>query len=735
MSSKWKRGIIESFWSLIKRHKYTAALRAFRSDKKNIFHNLSTLKELSESLQDCNSDNLDNQKYFILFILNNGLKDFLNDARNSRRWNEDKYDKNIMEYYDLLGYLLSNSQFAMDNHIVHNQETNLFELLIKTLDPNLLLGHPYLMRHLCLFWDYFMIKSSSKFVKDVSIHNGKLQFLIYFGFDTAIESIYLAMHDPKNKEMDTCYKFRGFILRILSTIYYYFSENLKSHFKLDNKQKIMDFIVSDYFNINRSNCNNYFLYSTEKSVAKFMSHSYNFGFFMNKMAILMRENYKSRSQRNNEYEDQIESEIREFEYNANIGKQRSVMNAQNIYRVLMPFEIILNSSHSKHKMEYFINILLTNLQRIWRINEDNQIIHNRFLYLTNDGNLDKKLGRYTTTNGNNYGGFEIIVCHLMDILLQNHVISYYQYQKRYLLQRSNKNEICNLLLSILDGLHDEQSKLNIDKSNKSNATINIQSAICKLCGKNNYHKYGMQIQEMNALKDEMMSLNMSLIGKIPLNVLNDIINNYQRTPSLIWHSGQYPLDVHKIILSYCDTFKCDPMIDTIKCGNIILYDINTLNKGLSSKLPEFIIDGEYVFDKSWIMCRVEDIIYGPMGNPTQLLIGYKIGNDNYGFLWITIEYIQWIEEYQRWIYNIIFNKKQNNSLIKCIFNTNLKLALFDSWYNGFVGKWIEEERTYKQKQAMKLKELKEKQQVTTATKSAQFYLRGVTKRQYKNQRK
>eukprot|EP01084_Bolivina_argentea_P099033 178008_1 len=551
MSSRKSKDVMDLFWDLIQRHKYKAALRKFLSDKNNIFHNITTLRKFSSLLK--NESQNKYQQYFILFILNTGLKDFMTEARNSRRWKDDKYHQNVMEMYNLLSYLLNNTENVNDNNSIGNKQINIFELLIKTIESKSILGYPYLNQHLNLFWNHFMVSSNSRFAtNEKRIHTEKLRRLIYFGFDIAIENIYVSMHNPKNNDMNCVHRYRGFILQILCTLYYFCSDNVQLHYKLDNKQNIMEYIIKDYFILNVNHCNNYYLYSTETIIAKFIAHSYNFGYFMQQISALSDNTLRMLSNMDDD----------------SMQRKRSMINATNMYRILLPFEIILSGSHSKKKMEYYINTLLHNLQNIWRKNDDNKIVQNRFLYLVNnDGNIDGKLGRYTCCDSNNYGCFEILVCHLMDILLKNYIISFYKFTQKYLLQRSNNNEIKNLLLSMLDALKYEESatisKDNSDICIQQSATQNIQYVISKLCNDN--HNNGININECQQLKEEIIKLNMSFIGPIPINILNDIINYYQRT-FLVSYYNCYPIDVHNLILLYCDMFKSDKMINTIKYG-------------------------------------------------------------------------------------------------------------------------------------------------------------------------
>ncbi len=52
----------------------------------------------------------------------------------------------------------------------------------------------------------------------------------------------------------------------------------------------------------------------------------------------------------------------------------------------------------------------------------------------------------------------------MDILLKNYIISFYKFNQKYLLQRTNNNEIKHLLLSMLEALKFEESTIN-DRKN------------------------------------------------------------------------------------------------------------------------------------------------------------------------------------------------------------------------------------------------------------------------------
>eukprot|EP01084_Bolivina_argentea_P033398 61766_1 len=169
------------------------------------------------------------------------------------------------------------------------------------------------------------------------------------------------------------------------------------------------------------------------------------------------------------------------------------------------------------------------------------------------------------------------------------------------------------------------------------------------------------------------------------------------------------------------------MVNTIKYGQIILFDIS------KEIYISTMVDVEYVFNAKWMICRIIDIIYGPMGNIIQILILYRIGLNNYGYLWVNIKYIKWINEFNCWKYNIILNKNiKQNKLLQCMFKTDIENSLFQSWWDMFVKKWIEQEIVYKNEQ----KKLEKQQQKTfqnSFTKTP--YLTVHTKRKYKSQRR
>eukprot|EP01083_Nonionella_stella_P184840 672404_1 len=450
---------LQSFWKCLKQSKFKAALRLFHSDTKNsIFHDIKTLCNLSSFLK--NDSNSMHQQYFTLFILHNGVNSLMADARHSRRWKADKYHSNVMIMYDLLGHLIQ-SKAATVTHCVRNNHTNIFKVLVHTLAVDNILGYPYFDRHLQLFWDYLMVLHSSSFAHQTNIYH-----LAGFALDDAIEAIYLAMHNSKYTPFESVHKYKGLALQILCTIYYYNSTDVTTHWRLENKQHIMMHILQDYFLLTCTNCDDHCLYSTEKSIAKFISHSYNFAYFMDKIVELIQQSH-SRQSRDRDDQDII--------------TKRSVINAQNMYRILIPFEIILTASHSRQKMDYYINTLVNTIQRIWQIQAETQVVHNRFLYLGNDGNVDSKLGRYSCDDMNSYSWFD-------------------------LLQRTNRTGVVNLLRTVLVALQGQMQHL--------------QHAMTRLCSV----AQGINTQEMTDLRHEIMnylllSMTLSIILLIDIHNL------------------------------------------------------------------------------------------------------------------------------------------------------------------------------------------------------------------------
>eukprot|EP01083_Nonionella_stella_P316121 1144586_1 len=653
---------LQSFWKCLKQSKFKAALRLFHSDTKNsIFHDIKTLCNLSSFLK--NDSNSMHQQYFTLFILHNGVNSLMADARHSRRWKADKYHSNVMIMYDLLGHLIQ-SKAATVTHCVRNNHTNIFKVLVHTLAVDNILGYPYFDRHLQLFWDYLMVLHSSSFAHQTNIYH-----LAGFALDDAIEAIYLAMHNSKYTPFESVHKYKGLALQILCTIYYYNSTDVTTHWRLENKQHIMMHILQDYFLLTCTNCDDHCLYSTEKSIAKFISHSYNFAYFMDKIVELIQQSH-SRQSRDRDDQDII--------------TKRSVINAQNMYRILIPFEIILTASHSRQKMDYYINTLVNTIQRIWQIQAETQVVHNRFLYLGNDGNVDSKLGRYSCDDMNSYSWFD-------------------------LLQRTNRTGVVNLLRTVLVALQGQMDK----DVTTITSTQHLQHAMTRLCSV----AQGINTQEMTDLRHEIMNLNASLIGRKPVSTLDDIINYYQRT-FLLSSSNRYPLDIHNLILCYCHAFACDPVMNAIKAGQIVLFNVSLSN------LIELTVDTEYTFGE-WRICRVEDVVYGPMGNTIQILIVYKVGLSNYGYLWLQIQYVKWIEERKRWQCNVMVNKKNDK---------DTEDGMLKLWLPSAATKWIEQEKQYKSQMKeieMKMKGLKGTNRAPVRTP----YLTLNTKRKYKSQRK
>merc|ERR1712154_247223 len=89
------------------------------------------------------------------------------------------------------------------------------------------------------------------------------------------------------------------------------------------------------------------------------------------------------------------------------------------------------------------------------------------------------------------------------------------------------------------------------------------------------------------------------------------------------------------------------------------------------------------------VCRVEEIAHGPMENVTRILVKYRIGATNYGFLWRTIEYGEWLEHSRDWTHNVILHKNGNKTV-----QSMMEAALFESWWENFVRKWSTEEMLY-----------------------------------------
>eukprot|EP01083_Nonionella_stella_P141497 436127_1 len=635
---------LQSFWKCLKQSKFKAALRLFHSDTKNsIFHDIKTLCNLSSFLK--NDSNSMHQQYFTLFILHNGVNSLMADARHSRRWKADKYHSNVMIMYDLLGHLIQ-SKAATVTHCVRNNHTNIFKVLVHTLAVDNILGYPYFDRHLQLFWDYLMVLHSSSFAHQTNIYH-----LAGFALDDAIEAIYLAMHNSKYTPFESVHKYKGLALQILCTIYYYNSTDVTTHWRLENKQHIMMHILQDYFVLTCTHCDDHCLYSTEKSIAKFMSHSYNFAYFMDKIVELIQQSHCRQSR------------------DEDIITKRSVINAQNMYRILIPFEIILTASHSRQKMDYYINTLVNTIQRIWQIQAETQVVHNRFLYLGNDGNVDSKLGRYSCDDMNSYSWFEIFACHLMDILLKNYVIAFYQFNQMYLLQRTNRTGVVNLLRTVLVALQGQMDK----DVTTITSTQHLQHAMTRLCSV----AQGINTQEMTDLRHEIMNY---LLLSMTLSII-------------------LLIDIHNLILCYCHALACDPVVNAIKC---VVVQPNRTDRRYG-----IYIAGNGGF-AGW-----------------KMLIVYKVGLSNYGYLWLQIQYVKWIEERKRWQCNVMVNKKNDK---------DTEDGMLKLWLPSAATKWIEQEKQYKSQMKeieMKMKGLKGTNRAPVRTP----YLTLNTKRKYKSQRK
>ena len=134
---------------------------------------------------------------------------------------------------------------------------------------------------------------------------------------------------------------------------------------------------------------------------------------------------------------------------------------------------------------------------------------------------------------------------------------------------------------------------------------------------------------------------------------------------------------------------------------------------------ELVVDDEFVYKSEWIICRVQDIMYAPMGNVTQILVKYKLKkmpfdediDESYGYLWITIKCIKWMEGYECWKYNVVLSKQQSKSVEGN--EDDLQNALFLSWWDSFVKKWIGDERKYiKMQEKNNLEQVSEQQSIT-----------------------
>ncbi len=581
------------------------------------------------------------------------------------------------------------------------------------------IAYPYFHRHLGLFWDYFIVNGRSSTTSSrPRVHGQRLQHLLSLHFNTVIETIYVAMH--QNEQMDSGHRFRGFVLKMLCTLYLWFSCDGRWHYKLEGKDQIMGFVVADYFKLTQKHCDHHQLHSTERAVARFMAHSFNFAYFMRKMA------------------DHITGA--DTDGHSDVDTNRMVLTAQNMYRLLLPFEMATEFEESSfqdsyHKKANLERCLWDLLCRIWPQAQIAMLsqLHNRFQYLSDGGNVDVKLGRFTCGDGRRCSGFELVAVHLVDWALRRRLVTFFQFNRRWMFQRSYRDTFLFLeVLRVLKAVRMEEASSSkgdnhdgADRAEEANVAVSvIETAIGKLCAHD--RSQGLCGEEMETLRSELVRLKMSMVGPLPMEVMDDIVSHWRRR--LLWDSDLYPLDVHMLILSYCQWMQCDAEMDSVEEGQIVMLDVASL-----LRTEELIVDREYVNKGRWMVCRVKEVLCGPMQNVTMLLVQYRIGNTNYGHLWRAVERVEWVEQSGRWRHNVILKKSGHG-----IEDNPLEAALFESWWECYVRKWAVDERIYLlQSEGNKSDNVGTKQ--TESVQSTGLYRQGYltvnTRRDYRKQRR
>merc|ERR1712013_154062 len=97
-----------------------------------------------------------------------------------------------------------------------------------------------------------------------------------------------------------------------------------------------------------------------------------------------------------------------------------------------------------------------------------------------------------------------------------------------------------------------------------------------------------------------------------------------------------------------------------------------------------------------MICRVRQIRRGPLSQITQLLLSYKIGIDLFGSLWSAVQYIAWNGQSRRWRFNIILSAEEQRE-----WTEPLDVALFVSWWEQWLPRWLKCERAFEKAQKAK----------------------------------